>query len=142
MRLKVLKFDKTLPDLQYAKSGDVAFDLRSAEDNYTLKPMEWKIFKTGIAMELPEKHVGNIRDRSGMAGKYAIHVMGGIIDPGYRGEIGVVLINLGGKDFVVEKYMRIAQMLVQPVEIVDFEFVDKLSETERGEGGFGSTGRK
>jgi dUTP pyrophosphatase len=142
MKLNVLKLDKTLPDLQYAKAGDVAFDLRSVEDDYTLKPMEHKIFKTGIAMELPEKHVGNIRDRSGMAGKYAIHVMGGIIDPGYRGEIGIVLINLSGKDFVVEKHMRIAQMLIQPVEIVTFENVDTLSETERGEGSFGSTGKK
>lgn len=142
MKLKILKSDESVPDLQYAKPGDVAFDLRNNEPEYTLKPMEHKIFKTGISMEIPEGYVGNIRDRSGMAGKFAIHVLGGIIDPGYRGEIGVVLINLSSKDFVVEKHMRIAQMLIQPVEIVDFDNVDSLSSTERGDGGFGSTGHK
>jgi len=142
MRMKIFRLDKEMPPLGYAKSGDVAFDLRSAEEDYTLKPMEWKVFRTGIKMELPEEHVGNIRDRSGMAAKFGIHTMAGIIDPGFRGEVGVVLINLGGKDFLIEKYTRIAQMLVQPVTIVTFDEVEELSTTERGEGGFGSTGQK
>jgi dUTP pyrophosphatase len=142
LKLNVLKSDESVPDLQYAKPGDVAFDLRNNESEYVLIPMEHKIFKTGISMEIPEGFVGNIRDRSGMAGKFAIHVLGGIIDPGYRGEIGVVLINLSPKDFTVEHHMRIAQMLIQPVAIVDFENVKELSTTERGAGGFGSTGHK
>ena len=142
MNMRICRLDKDMPPLAYAKAGDVAFDLRSVEDNHILKPMEWKVFRTGIKMELPEAHVGNIRDRSGIAAKSGIHTMAGIIDPGFRGEIGVVLINLSGKYFLVEKYMRIAQMLVQPVKIVTFEEVEELSETERGEGAFGSTGRK
>ena len=93
-------------------------------------------------MEIPKGFVGNIRDRSGLPAKYSIHTMAGIIDPGFRGEIGIVMINLGNQEIKIEKHMRIAQMLIQPVEIVEFNEVEELSETERGEGGFGSSGHK
>lgn len=142
MDMKYVKMDSDLPDLAYANPGDVAFDLRSVEPDYILKSMEKKVFKTGIKMEIPENFVGNIRDRSGIAGKNAIHTMAGVIDPGFRGEIGVVLINLGHTEFKIEKYMRIAQMLIQPVEIVKLHPVAELSETKRGEGAWGSTGTK
>jgi dUTP pyrophosphatase len=120
----------------------VAFDLQSNEEDYILKPMEKKVFKTGIKIELPKNHVGNIRDRSGLAIKHSIHTMAGIIDPNYRGEVGVVVINLGNTEFKVEKYMRIAQMLIQHCEIVEFEEIKEMSETNRGENGFGSSGYK
>lgn len=142
MKLKFIKLDENVPNPEYSRVGDIAFDLRSNEEDYILKPMEKKIFNTGIKMMLPKDHVGNIRDRSGLAAKHAIHSMAGIIDPNYRGEIGVVIINLGNIEFKVEKYMRIAQMLIQRCEIVEFDEVQELSETNRGEGGFGSSGYK
>jgi len=141
MDMKIVRLDKELPLPRYARDGDVAFDLMSSED-HVLKPMEWKLFKTGIKIAIPKGFVGNIRDRSGLAAKNAIHTMAGIIDPGYRGEVGVVLINLSGKDFHVEKGMRIAQMLIHKVESIDFIEVDELpADTERGAGSFGSTGK-
>jgi len=142
MKLKFMKLDEKIPSPEYIREGDVAFDLRSNEEDYVLKPMEKKIFNTGIKIELPIGHVGNIRDRSGLAAKHSIHSMAGIIDPNYRGEIGIVLINLGTSDFKVEKYMRIAQMLIQRCEIVEFEEITEMSETNRGEGNFGSSGYK
>lgn len=142
MNLKFMKIDKDVLNPEYSREGDVAFDLRSNEEDYTLKPMEKKVFKTGLKIELPIGHVGNIRDRSGLAAKHAIHTLAGIIDPNYRGEVGVVLINLGNEDFKVEKNMRIAQMLIQKCEIVEFTEITEMSETNRGEGGFGSSGYK
>jgi dUTP pyrophosphatase len=142
MEIRYVKLDKDSPDLAYANPGDVAFDLRNIEPDYLLKSMEKKVFRTGIKMEIPEFFVGNIRDRSGMAAKNTIHTMAGVIDPGFRGEIGVVLINLGNTEFKVEKYMRIAQMLIQPVEIAKLHPVTELSETKRGDGAWGSTGTK
>ncbi|MGV8087229.1 MAG: dUTP diphosphatase [Candidatus Woesearchaeota archaeon] len=142
MNLKFMKTDKDVPNPEYIRDGDVAFDLRSNEEDYILKPMEKKVFKTGLKIELPIGHVGNIRDRSGLAAKHSIHSMAGIIDPNYRGEIGIVLINLGNEDFKVEKNMRIAQMLIQKCEIVEFTEIMEMSETNRGEGNFGSSGYK
>jgi dUTP pyrophosphatase len=123
----------------YAQQGDAGFDLRSAED-VTLTPGEKKIVKTGIKIAIPEKHVGLIWDRSGMAAKHEIHALAGVVDSGYRGEVGVVLKNLSDKEFEIEKNMRIAQMLIQPVVSAMIEEVDSLEDTERGDGGFGSTG--
>jgi len=142
MKLKFMKVDQNVPTPAYIRGGDVAFDLQSNEEDYILKPMEKKVFKTGIKIELPKDHVGNIRDRSGLAAKNSIHTMAGIIDPNYRGEIGVVLINLGNIEFKVEKHMRIAQMLIQHCEIVEFEQITEMSETNRGENAFGSSGYK
>ncbi len=140
--LEYVKASPDLPDLEYAHDGDVAFDLRNAEEEYILKPMEKKVFSSGIKMSIPPHHVGSIRDRSGMAAKFSVHTMAGVIDPNFRGEIGIVLINLGKEDFKVEKHMRIAQMLIQPVQIVTLKPTATLSETNRGEGGFGSSGYK
>jgi len=142
MKLKFKKLGKDVPNPAYIRDGDIAFDLRSNEEDYILKPMEKKIFKTGLGLEIPVGFVGNIRDRSGLPAKHSIHTMAGIIDPNYRGDIGIVLINLGHEDFKVEKDMRIAQMLIQKCEVVEFEEVQELSETNRGEGAFGSSGYK
>ena len=124
---------------KYAHKGDAAFDLHAIED-VLLKVNEKKIIKTGIKMAIPENHVGLVWDRSGLAAKKGIHVMAGVIDSIYRGEILIVLKNLGGEDFQVEKGMRVAQMLIQPVVAAELKEVDWLDETERAENNFGSTG--
>ncbi len=142
MKLRYVKTDPEVLNPEYIREGDIAFDLRSNEQDYMLKPGEWKIFKTGLKLEIPMGHVGSIRDRSGLPAKHAIHTMGGVIDPNYRGEIGVILINLSQQAFNVEKNTRIAQMLIQKSEVVEFEETDELSETNRGEQGFNSSGYK
>lgn len=142
MRVEIQKLDKDLPTPKYANPGDVGFDLYSSEQDYILRPMEKKIFKTGLKIAIPEGYVGSIRDRSGLAAKHALHTLAGVIDPGYRGEIGIVMINLGKEEIKIERATRIAQMLIQPVAIVQLEEKEELSETHRGEGGFGSTGKK
>ena len=124
---------------KYAHEGDAAFDFYSVED-VLLKIGEKKLIKTGIKMAIPENHVGLIWDRSGLAAKNGIHVMAGVIDSIYRGEILIVLKNLGEGDFQIEKGMRIAQMLIQPVVTAKLEEVESLDDTERAENNFGSTG--
>ena len=137
VKIKKLKPDAVLP--KYAHEGDAGFDLYSNE-KYMLKPLEKKLVSTGISMAIPKGYVGLIWDRSGLAAKNSIHVLAGVIDSGYRGEIGVVLKNLGNDEFNVEKNMRVAQMLIQPVAKASLHLVEELDETNRGEGGFGSTG--
>jgi len=141
MELQIQRMDKELDLPEYAKEDDAALDLRASED-VELLPMEKKIAKTGIKVAIPKGHVGLLWDRSGMAAKYSIHVLAGVIDSGYRGEIGVVLINLGKDAFPIEKGMRIAQMLIQPVLNMKVKEVDNLDDTKRGDGGFGSSGFK
>jgi len=139
MELKVQRLDKEIDLPNYAHEGDAALDLRSAEE-FVLKPLEKKLVKTGIKMAIPEGHAGLVWDRSGLAAKNGIHVLAGVIDSGYRGEICVVIINLGKEEFKVEKNSRIAQMLIQPVQTVKVIEAESLEETKRGEKGFGSTG--
>ena len=137
-----IKYKRIHPDAKipsYAHEGDAGMDLYSVED-YVLKPGEKIIVKTGIATEMPEGYFGSIRDRSGLAARYAIHVLAGVIDCHYRGEIGVVIINLGKEEFSISKGDRIAQILFQKVEQVNIIEVNELSETSRGKDGFGSTG--
>lgn len=123
----------------YAREHDAAFDIRAAQE-HILKPLEHTMVRTGLKMAIPQGHVGLIWDRSGLATKNAITTMAGVIDAGYRGEICVVMINLGKENFKIEKGMRVAQMLIQPVLHVPIEETDTLDETTRGDGGFGSTG--
>ncbi|MBD3354527.1 dUTP diphosphatase [Candidatus Woesearchaeota archaeon] len=123
----------------YANPGDAGMDFYSKEEA-VLKPGEKRIFGTGAHMAIPENHVGLIWDRSGNAAKHGIHVLAGVIDAGYRGEIGIVLKNLGDKEFTITKHMKIAQMLIQPVVSGAVEEVQELDDTVRGKGGFGSTG--
>lgn len=131
--------DAILP--KYAKSGDAGLDLFSVEE-VVIEPSETKLIKTGIRIELPINTEAQVRPRSGLALKNSITVLNtpGTIDQGYRGEVGIILINHGKDSFKVEKGMRIAQMVVKPVWTVDVIETDELSETERGEGGFGSSG--
>lgn len=121
------------------------FDLYAAvEEPVTLQPGERKLIPTGIAISMPQELEAQIRPRSGLAFKHGITCLNtpGTIDADYRGEIKVLLINLGQAPFTIERNERIAQMVFQVVPQVKFELVDELSETARGAGGFGHTGTK
>ena len=139
MRVKRLTPDAILP--KYAHPGDAGLDLYSVDD-LDIQPAEAKVVRTGIAIELPRGTEAGIRPRSGLALEWAVTVLNspGTIDEGYRGEIRVVLINHGARPFRVRRGMRIGQLVVQhrlEVEVVE---VENLKTTERGEGGFGSSG--
>jgi len=143
VRIKKLPHFKDLELPSYETSNSAGMDLRSANDEpITIKPMERVLVKTGLAIALPSGYEAQIRPRSGLALKKGITVLNtpGTIDADYRGEIGIILINLNNEDFIVERGMRIAQMVIAPCVQVDFEIVNSLGETERGESGFGSTG--
>jgi dUTP pyrophosphatase len=140
--IKKLNPNAKLPEK--AHKTDAGFDLFSIEGKEILAG-ETKLIKTGISIQLPPNTEAQIRPRSGLALKHSITVLNspGTIDEEYRGEIGVILINHGKETFVVEKHMKIAQMVVKPVLSVDIEEVEgDLSQTDRGAGGFGSTGNK
>jgi len=140
MLIKFKKMDSNAKLPSYANQGDAGMDFYSAE-NYVLRPNARKTIKTGIAMAIPVGYVGLIWDKSGLASKKGIKTMAGVVDSGYRGEVQIVLHNLGNEDFVVEKDMKIAQMLIQPIHQPRLEEVAELDETKRGDGGFGSTGK-
>lgn len=140
LKVKILKIDSKAKVPFYAHEGDAGFDLHSIE-NCTLNPGEKKVIRTGLKMEIISGYFGSIRDKSGLAAKFGIHVLAGVIDSGYRGEICIALINLGKEEFEINIGDKIAQMLIQKVECVEFEEVEELSETSRGSGGFGSTGK-
>lgn len=130
---------ETLP--KYETDGSAGMDL-SSTDEATLWPGQWKLFRCGFAMELPEGFNGEVRPRSGLALKHGVTVLNspGTIDFGFSGEVGVILINHNKEPFKVEKGMRIAQLIIAPVSHAEVEVVDKLSESVRGERGFGSSG--
>jgi dUTP pyrophosphatase len=141
MKLLVEKIKENAVIPFYAHEGDAGLDLFSV-DRVLIKPMERKLIHTGIKIQLPKGTEAQIRPRSGLALKNGITLLNspGTIDEGYRGEIKVLIINLGEKPFLVEENMKIAQMVVKPVERVEVEETSNLSNTERGEDGFGSTG--
>ncbi len=139
-----LKFIRLRPAAQapcYAHEGDAGLDLFSSEAQ-ELAPGAYAVVKTGIAIALPPGTEGQVRARSGLAAKHGIGVLNspGTIDEGYRGEIGVILINHGKEPFVISPGMKIAQLVVHPVVRVAVEEVQHLDETKRAQGGFGSTG--
>lgn len=129
----------------YATVGSAGMDLKAnTSEPIALKPMERYLFPTGIYIQLPEGYEAQIRPRSGLAVKYGITVTNapGTIDMDYIGEIGVSLINLSNETFVVHPGERIAQMVIAKYEKISWKEVSVLDETERGSGGFGSTGMK
>jgi len=144
MKVKVLNRSKhNLP--QYETKLSAGVDLRAnLSESFTLQPMEREIVKTGLFLEIPEGYEAQVRPRSGLAIKHGITVLNspGTIDADYRGEIGVILVNLSKAPFVIEDGDRIAQLVFAKVEQAEWEVKDELSETERGAGGFGSTGKK
>lgn len=130
---------------QYATAGSAGMDLRADINKpIVLKPLERKLIPTGLKIALPVGYEAQIRPRSGLAIKYGVTVLNspGTIDADYRGEVCVILVNLSNVDFVVNPSERIAQMVVAKHEQVDFQIVETLDETERGDGGFGHTGKK
>lgn len=143
--MRWIKFKKLVPEAKLPTRGtaqSAGLDLYSIEDE-TLHPGETKLISTGLAMGLPEGYEGQIRPRSGLAAKYGVTVLNapGTVDSDYRGEIKVMLINLGRAPYRVTLYDRIAQLVVAPVEKCESIEVYDLDETGRGEGGFGSTGK-
>jgi dUTP pyrophosphatase len=137
----VNKSDNALP--QYETNGSAGLDVRSAE-NSLLKPGEFKLITTGLRVEIPYGYEMQVRPRSGLAKNYGVTVLNspGTIDADYRGEIGVILINHGQYDFEVKPGDRIAQLVVAPVERIQWQAVSELTtSTLRGEKGFGSTGK-
>lgn len=130
---------------KYETSASAGVDLRANLDSsITLKPLERVLVKTGLFLEIPEGFEAQVRPRSGLALKKGITVLNspGTVDADYRGEVGVILINLSNEEFVIENGERIAQLIFAKVEQAVWVNVEILSETARGEGGFGSTGVK
>ena len=144
MKVKVVnKGRQPLP--QYATPQSAGMDLRANLDEpITLQPMERRLIPTGLYIALPEGYEAQVRPRSGLALKHGITVLNapGTIDADYRGEVGVLLVNLSQEPFVVNDGERVAQMVIARYEQVQFEEVEVLDETERGAGGYGHTGVK
>jgi len=136
------QIDNTVLPPQAQNRGDAGYDLRAAEDA-KIEPGQRALVGTGIALAIPEGYAGFVQPRSGLAIKNGITALNspGLIDSGYRDEIKVILINHDPiETFVINKGDRIAQLVIQKYETVDFQIVEELSESERGTGGFGSTG--
>ena len=141
MTVKVLRTDPEAQLPAYAHPGDAGMDVRSIE-NVTLAPGARALVRTGLVLELPPDAEAQVRPRSGLALKHGVTVLNtpGTIDAGYRGEVGVILVNLGTEPFVVEKGMKIAQLVVAPVAQAEVVEVSAVDASDRGAGGFGSTG--
>jgi dUTP pyrophosphatase len=138
--IKLLSNDKLLiPERK--NSGDAGFDLKAAHDEI-IESKTVKLIKTGISVEIPIGYEGQVRSRSGLALKANAFVLNspGTIDSGYRGEVGVILANLSNEKLVIQKYDRVAQLVINQLPEVILMPVENLSDTERGAGGFGSTG--
>jgi len=142
MQIRIVnKSNNPLP--QYATKASAGIDLRAnLKSNIIMKPMERIIVPTGLFLEIPVGYEAQVRPRSGLAIKKGVTVLNtpGTIDADYRGEVMVILINLSNEDFVIQHGERIAQMVIAAHQQAEWELVNDLSETERGTGGFGSTG--
>ncbi|MDP7367853.1 MAG: dUTP diphosphatase [Candidatus Pacebacteria bacterium] len=141
MKLKIKNIsDNPLPC--YKNVGDAGMDICSNED-VKISPFNWKLVSTGIFLEIPEGYEVQVRSRSGLAAKHGIMVLNspGTIDSGYRGEVKVILKNHDHHSYYVKKGDRIAQLVMAPVVTAEIEEVSELTNTERNEGGFGSTGK-
>ena len=144
-KILIKRLSKEVPLPKYETNGSSGMDLAAnINASIDINPGKTAIIPTGLALSIPKGFEVQIRPRSGLAAKQKISVLNtpGTIDADYRGEIKVILINLGPEPFKVEKGLRIAQMIVCPIVQAQLKEVDDLSETERGKGGFGSTGTK
>lgn len=134
---------KELPLPSYSTVDSAGMDLMAAiDEDIVLKPLERRVVPTGIAIALPKGYEAQVRPRSGLALKSGISIPNspGTIDADYRGEVGVILVNLSNQDFTITRGMRIAQMVIAQYSQVNWNIVESLDSTARGEGGFGSTG--
>lgn len=145
MKIKVNVVNRSHHALpEYATVAAAGLDLRAfLEESIVLKPLERRLIPTGLYIELPEGYEAQVRPRSGLALKKGITVLNspGTVDADYRGEVGVILINLSQEDFTITDGERIAQLVIAKHEQVEWQAVEVLGETQRGAGGFGSTGR-
>lgn len=141
MKLSIRRIDPAAQMPTYAHPGDAGMDVRSIEE-LTLEPGARALVHTGLVFQLPPDAEAQVRPRSGLALKHGVTVLNspGTIDAGYRGEVGVILVNLGQQPFRIEKGMKIAQVVVSRVEQAEIVEVQETDETDRGSGGFGSTG--
>lgn len=143
VKIKRLDHAKDLSLPSYATALSAGMDLVAAiDEKITLAPSERKIIPTGLSIALPEGYEAQIRPRSGLAIKHGITLPNspGTIDADYRGEIGIIILNAGTESFTIERGMRIAQMVITKYETITWDEVSDLDETDRGSGGFGSTG--
>lgn len=138
--IKIKKFHPDARIPEFAHEGDAGLDLYVPE-TVTLEPGERKSIPLGLGIELPPGYVGLMWDKSGLSHKYGVKTFGGVIDSGYRGEIHGGVMNLSDKIYVFKKGDKIVQILIQPVEHPIIKIVEELSDSERGEGGFGSSGK-
>lgn len=144
-KILIKRLSKNISLPKYETEGSSGMDLTANVNKIIeIQPGKSEIIPTGLALSIPKNYEIQIRPRSGLAAKNQISVLNtpGTIDEDYRGEIKVILINLGEKKFIIEKGLRIAQMVLCPVIKAELEEVDELDETKRGSGGFGSTGIK
>lgn len=141
VKIKKLKESAIIPNYQTEQSAGMDLHACIAEPK-VIKPMERAVIPTGLAIELPDGYESQIRARSGMAIKHGITMANGIgtIDADYRGEYGVIIFNISDEPFTIEPDMRIAQLIINKYESVIWQEVETINETERGAGGFGSTG--
>lgn len=147
VEIKIEKIEgcEDLPIPLSASKYSSGVDLFSAEEHeISMKPNEIKLISTGIKIDIPDGYEGQVRPRSGLAAKHGITVLNspGTIDSDYRGIVKVILINLGGKEFSIQRGDRIAQLVIQKIYFPNFKVVQSLNNTKRGEGGFGHSGVK
>lgn len=139
MKLLVQKIDSSAKLPAYAYDGDAGMDLFSIEDT-AVAPGEKVAIRTGLKFAIPRGYAGFVWDKSGLALKHHLKTMAGVLDSNYRGELLIVLTNLGKTEYKVEKGSKIAQLVVKPVECAEIEECEISDETDRGTGGFGSSG--
>ena len=139
IKIKIKKINPEAIIPHYSHDGDAGMDVYSCED-VLIKPGERFAVPIGLAIELPPGYVSLIWDKSGIALKQGITTMAGVIEHTYRGEHKILLFNTSNQDYKIKKGDKIAQLLIQPIIIAEIEEAQKLSETSRGDGGFGSTG--
>ena len=141
MQIKIKKLHKDAKLPTHGHPGDAGMDFYTVEDVIFPPSKQMKVY-TGVAIEIPEGHVGLIWDKSSISFNLGLKIMGGVIDSGYRGEIIMNLLNVSDKQVIIEKGHKIAQMIIQKFEHCDIQEVGEVSETVRGEGREGSTGHK
>ncbi|MDD3662426.1 MAG: dUTP diphosphatase [Candidatus Pacebacteria bacterium] len=140
MKIKIKKLKDKAKIPSYAHPGDVGMDLFSME-TFTIESGGHHFFYHGFAMEFPEGYAAIIKDKSSIS-KAGLHTMGGVFDAGYRGEYNTHLVNLSSEPYTVEEGDKVSQLIIYPVVIAELEETDSLNESSRGEGAFGSTGKK
>ncbi len=140
MKISIKKLNEKAKMPSYAHPGDVGLDLYSLEQKI-LMPGEHHIFSHGFALEFPEGYAAIVKDKSSIS-KAGLHTMGGVFDAGYRGEYNTHLVNLSDKPYTFEVGDKTSQLIIYPVAIAEIEEMNELSDSSRGEGRFGSTGKK